>query len=54
MRLLINEKCDCNDECEARDYFLFKTKLFQIRFFDDYGHKFLYIHVGKKYKRWQW
>lgn len=54
MILRIMEKCDCSNDCEGKDYFIFKTKLFQIRVFNDYGHEFLYIHVGKRYWRWDW
>lgn len=52
MKLIINEKCDCSEDCEAKDYIIFKTKFFQFRSFDDYGTKFIYIHLGKKYWRW--
>ena len=54
MKLTIMEKCDCDEKCEGKDYFIFRTKYFQFRFFDDYGTKFLYIHLGKKYWRWDW
>lgn len=54
-KLKIWEQCDCGDKgCEGFDYFILRTKVFQIRFFKDCGYKFLYIHVGKKYKRWDW
>lgn len=55
MNIRINKQCNCGDpDCEARDYFIFKTKLLKIRFFDDYGTVFLYIYLGKKYWRWMW
>jgi hypothetical protein len=55
MKLIINKRCNYGfEECEAVDYFIFKSKPFQIRFFDDYGTIFLYIHLGKKYWRWMW
>lgn len=54
MILKVNEKCDCDEECEGKDYLIFKIKHFQVRLFNDYGHKFLYIHLGKKFKRWRW
>jgi len=54
MKLKIMKKCDCREECEGFDYLIFRTKLFQIRFFDDYGYKFLYIHLGEKRWRWDW
>lgn len=53
MVLKIFEKCACSPECECKDYFIFRTKYIQIRFFNDYGHKFLYIHLGKHYWRWE-
>lgn len=54
MKFIINKKCDCDPSCQAKDYFIFKTKLFQLRFFDDYGTKFLYIHLGNNQWRWDW
>ena len=55
MKLIIMQKCDCGyDECGGFDYFIFKTKPFQIRFFNDNGYIFLYIHLGKKILRWDW
>jgi hypothetical protein len=54
VKLKINKKCDCCGECEEKDYFIFTTKIFQLRFFDDYGTKFIYIHLGKRYWRWSW
>ncbi|GIN67099.1 hypothetical protein J41TS2_25200 [Bacillus sonorensis] len=54
MKLKIMGKCDCHEECEGRDYFIFITKYFQVRLFNDYGYRFLYIHIGKKKWRWDW
>jgi hypothetical protein len=54
MKLRIMKKCDCSEECEGKSYFIFKSKLFQIRLFNDYGTKFLYIHFGEKYWKWDW
>lgn len=55
MKLRIMRKCNCGFEhCEAIDYFIFRSKWFQFRFFDDYGHKFLYMHIGEKHWRWDW
>lgn len=57
MKLKIMQKCDCYKEgyeCGGFDYFIFISKLFQIRFFNDNGYKFLYIHLGEKYWRWDW
>lgn len=54
MELRINEKCDCSESCDEKDYFIFRIKVFQIKFFDDYGTKYLFIHIGKKVFRWDW
>lgn len=54
MVLKIMEKCPCSDGCEGKDYLIFRTKYFQIRFFNDYSVKFLYIHLGKKFWQWNW
>lgn len=55
MNLKIMEKCDCGiDDCGGFDYIIVRTKLFQLRFFYDNGYRFLYIHLGKKYKKWMW
>lgn len=55
MKIIINEKCDCDEMCDTINYFIFKTKWFQIRFFNDYGgYKFLYIHIGDKIWQWDW
>lgn len=48
------KRCDCSKGCEGFDYFILVTKYFQVRCFDDYGTKFLYIHLGKKIWRWDW
>lgn len=52
MMLEIFEKCNCSPECEGKHYFTLKTKYIQIRLFDDYGHKFLFLYLGKRYWRW--
>lgn len=55
MEIRIMQPCACgDDDCIGVDYFIFKTKLLQVRFFNDYGARFLYIHIGEKYKRWMW
>lgn len=57
MKLKIMQKCDCSDgeyDCGGFDYFIFRSKLFQFRFFNDNGTVFLYMHLGKKYWRWMW
>jgi hypothetical protein len=55
MELRILEKCSCGyEDCGGFDYLVFITKPFQFRFFNDNGYKFLYIHLGQKYWRWDW
>lgn len=54
LKIKIMKKCDCDYDCGGYDYFIFRSKLFQFRFFYDNGYRFLYIHLGTKYWRWDW
>jgi hypothetical protein len=36
---------------EGLDVIIFKSKLFQFRWFTDCGYWFIYIHIGKRYYR---
>jgi hypothetical protein len=49
MSLVVMGKCECG--CGNRNYLIFISKLFQLRWFQDYGDWFLYVHFGRRYFR---
>lgn len=54
MKLKLFSKCSCSPrdfDCGGYDYIVFRSKWFQFRWFYDNEHRFLYIHIGKKYWR---
>lgn len=51
MRLRLFEKYYTNNKFQGWYLIIFRSKLFQFRWFTDCGDWFLYIHLGRKYWR---